>query len=260
MDEIIDNAILRAGGLPFASPDLLSYLTMFTLRSLPRDLAGLGIRRFGGSWKEPRWTIGPLSYWVRRRIGSGLRWPAFFALSRTVTTRQVRRLLLITSTLRACSGLITWPAENPHPSSVKSSIQNTRLQIARRGARGSGARKLTSSPRVERSIASASMLCSNSYTRKGASRKHAGCGAAAFSDRAVVLLLLNQLFFPLLGRIQDVPPHAPIKIISVVGCRRCRGRHSVLVQQVGGPAFRSSKFLSLPELPRTVHLQERPHS
>ena len=134
MDEIIDNAILRAGGLPLASPDLLSYLTMFTLRSLPRDLAGLGVRRFGGSWKEPRWTIGPLSYWVRRRIGSGLRWPAFFALSRTVTTRQVRRLLLITSTLRACSGLITWPAENPHPSSVKSSSQGVAHEDQGRGS------------------------------------------------------------------------------------------------------------------------------
>jgi len=48
MNEIIDNAILRAGGLLLASPDLLSYRIMFTLRSLPRDLAGLGIRRFGG--------------------------------------------------------------------------------------------------------------------------------------------------------------------------------------------------------------------
>jgi hypothetical protein len=48
MDEIIDNAILRAGGLPIASPDSLTHLTTFTLRSLPCDLGGLGIRRFGG--------------------------------------------------------------------------------------------------------------------------------------------------------------------------------------------------------------------
>jgi hypothetical protein len=48
MDEIIDNAILRTGGFPIASPDSLTHLTTFTLRSLPCDLGGLGIRRFGG--------------------------------------------------------------------------------------------------------------------------------------------------------------------------------------------------------------------
>jgi hypothetical protein len=48
MDDIIDNAILRAGGLPLAALDSLAHLTMFTLRSLPCDLVGLGIRRFGG--------------------------------------------------------------------------------------------------------------------------------------------------------------------------------------------------------------------
>ena len=48
MDDIIDNAILRAGGLPIASPDSQTHLTTFTLRSLPCDLGGLGIRRFGG--------------------------------------------------------------------------------------------------------------------------------------------------------------------------------------------------------------------
>ena len=48
MDDIIENAILRAGGLPLAPPDSLPHLTMFTLRSLPCDLGGLGIWRFGG--------------------------------------------------------------------------------------------------------------------------------------------------------------------------------------------------------------------
>ena len=48
LDDFIDGALLRAGGLPLASPDALSHLTMFTLRSLPCDLGGLGIRRFGG--------------------------------------------------------------------------------------------------------------------------------------------------------------------------------------------------------------------
>ena len=48
MDEIIDNAILRAGGLPIASQDSLTHLTTFTLCSLTCDLGGLGIRRFGG--------------------------------------------------------------------------------------------------------------------------------------------------------------------------------------------------------------------
>ena len=46
-DDIIDNAILRAGGLPLAPSDSLSHLTMFTLCSIPCDLGGLGIRRFG---------------------------------------------------------------------------------------------------------------------------------------------------------------------------------------------------------------------
>ena len=48
MDEIIDTAILRAGGLPLEPPDSLAYLTTFTLRSLPCELGGLGLRRFGG--------------------------------------------------------------------------------------------------------------------------------------------------------------------------------------------------------------------
>jgi hypothetical protein len=47
MDEIIDNAIIRASGLPIASPDSLTHLTTFTLRSLPCDLGGLGTRHFG---------------------------------------------------------------------------------------------------------------------------------------------------------------------------------------------------------------------
>jgi hypothetical protein len=48
MDETIDNAILRAGGLPLVPPDSLTHLTSFTPRSLPCDLGGLGIRRLGG--------------------------------------------------------------------------------------------------------------------------------------------------------------------------------------------------------------------
>ena len=48
MDDIIDNAILRAGGLALVSPDSLTHLTTFTLRSLSCDLGVLGIRRFGG--------------------------------------------------------------------------------------------------------------------------------------------------------------------------------------------------------------------
>ena len=47
MDDIIDNAILRAGGLPLAPSGSLAHLTMFTLRSLPCDLGGLCIWRFG---------------------------------------------------------------------------------------------------------------------------------------------------------------------------------------------------------------------
>ena len=40
MDEVI--------GLPLEPPDSLAYLTTFTLRSLPCELGGLGLRRFGG--------------------------------------------------------------------------------------------------------------------------------------------------------------------------------------------------------------------
>jgi hypothetical protein len=47
MDEINDNIILRAGGLPIASPDSLTHLTSFFLRSLLCDLDGLDFRRFG---------------------------------------------------------------------------------------------------------------------------------------------------------------------------------------------------------------------
>ena len=52
MDAVIDQAILRAAGLPLASPgspeDSLVYLTTCTLRSLPTALGGLGIRRYSG--------------------------------------------------------------------------------------------------------------------------------------------------------------------------------------------------------------------
>ena len=44
MDDIIDNAILRAGGLPLAPPDSLAHLTMFTLRSLLCTGTEIGIR------------------------------------------------------------------------------------------------------------------------------------------------------------------------------------------------------------------------
>eukprot|EP01036_Dinobryon_divergens_P061879 gene61879-biopygen31300 len=48
MDTIIDQALLRAGGLPRASPDPLTHLTTRTLRSLPTALGGLGICRYSG--------------------------------------------------------------------------------------------------------------------------------------------------------------------------------------------------------------------
>ena len=48
MDAVIDQAILRAAGLPCMPPDSLSYLTTCTLRSLPTALGGLGIRRYSG--------------------------------------------------------------------------------------------------------------------------------------------------------------------------------------------------------------------
>ena len=48
MDTVIDQALLRAGGLPITPPDPLTYLTSLTLRSLPTAMGGLGIRRYGG--------------------------------------------------------------------------------------------------------------------------------------------------------------------------------------------------------------------
>ena len=48
MDSIIDHALLRAGGLPLEPPNPLTHLTTLTLRSLPTELGGLGIRRYSG--------------------------------------------------------------------------------------------------------------------------------------------------------------------------------------------------------------------
>ena len=65
MDDIIDNAILRAGGLPLAPPDSLAHLIMSNLRSLPCDLGGLDIRRFGGLAGESLFTRAHSSLRVR---------------------------------------------------------------------------------------------------------------------------------------------------------------------------------------------------
>ena len=40
--------MLRAAGLPPEPPDPLTHLTTLTLRSLPTELSGLGIRRYSG--------------------------------------------------------------------------------------------------------------------------------------------------------------------------------------------------------------------
>ncbi len=48
MDRIIDHALLHAGELPPKPPDPLTHLTTLTLRSLPTELGGLGIRRYSG--------------------------------------------------------------------------------------------------------------------------------------------------------------------------------------------------------------------
>ena len=52
MDSIIDHALLRAGGLPLEPPNPLTHLTTLTLRSLPTELGGLGIRRYSGLASE----------------------------------------------------------------------------------------------------------------------------------------------------------------------------------------------------------------
>ena len=46
MDTIIDHVLLRAAGSPLEPP--LTHLTALTLRSLPAELGGLGIRRYRG--------------------------------------------------------------------------------------------------------------------------------------------------------------------------------------------------------------------
>ncbi len=80
MDEIIDNAILRAGGLPIASPDSLTHLTTCTLlRFLPCDLGKLGIRRFARSRKSGLdwggWLFRPESDFDR---GADSLWPQHY--------------------------------------------------------------------------------------------------------------------------------------------------------------------------------------
>jgi hypothetical protein len=48
MDTIIDQALLRAAGLPPEPSDPMTHLSTLTLRSLPTELGGLGIRRYSG--------------------------------------------------------------------------------------------------------------------------------------------------------------------------------------------------------------------
>jgi hypothetical protein len=194
MDEINDNIILRAGGLPIASPDSLTHLTSFTLRSLLCDLDGLDFRRFGGlavrrkvhSSASGRGHPGLFAtYRVGRSQKSG--WLASSAPSRTLTTGLPRSRLPLISTLRACFGLSTSPVGSHRPSATLS-IWTTRLLIARHGARESEGQKLTSSPRDARSTASASTLWFNSSICESASQKPSGCGATASNDQAVGLL------------------------------------------------------------------------
>ena len=204
MDEINDNIILRAGGLPIASPDSLTHLTSFTLC----DLDGLDFRRFGGLAGEiaclrvrtflyefaekytPRLLEGAtLDFLPPIVLGAAENrgWLASSAPSRTLTTGLPRSRLPLTPTLRACFGLSTSPVGSHRPSATLS-IKTTRLLIARHGARESEGQKLTSSPRDARSTASASTLWFNSSICESASQKPSGCGATASNDQAVGLL------------------------------------------------------------------------
>ena len=47
-DTIIDQALLRAVGLPLEPSDPLTHLITLTLRSLSTESGGLGIRRYSG--------------------------------------------------------------------------------------------------------------------------------------------------------------------------------------------------------------------
>ena len=183
MDAIIDTAILRAGSLLLESPDSLTYLiTTFTLRSLPCDLSGLGIRRFGGLAGEitclrgrtvlhefankytPRLLEGTtLDFWPPIVLAAAKNrvWAEMAGLFRPesdfdvgTTTEEPTpsdpNIMGVFSAIYLASG-------ESHPSATLST-RITQLLIARHGSRESEGRKLTSSPRGARSTASASML------------------------------------------------------------------------------------------------------
>jgi hypothetical protein len=71
IDEIIDHALLRAGGLPPDPPDPLTHLTTLTLRSLHTELGGLGIRRYSVLAGEQRFCAGAQVF-TSSRSGSHL--------------------------------------------------------------------------------------------------------------------------------------------------------------------------------------------
>jgi hypothetical protein len=134
MDEIIDNAILR-----------------FPLR--PRT-------RLRTSQCSP---FAPHN--VQPKIGSGLRWLASSALSRTLTTGLPRSRL--TPSDPNITG-VSWAfyLASGESSPLCDFIWTTRLLISRHDARESEGQKLTSSPRDARSTASVSTLCFNSSIRE----------------------------------------------------------------------------------------------
>ena len=196
MDEIIDNAILRASGLPIASPDSLTHLTTFTLRPLPCDLGGLG------SWGRtvlyelaekytPQLLEGAILdfWWPPIVLGAAENrvWTAVAGLFRPESDFDDGTTEEPTPSDPNIFGLSTSPVGSLRPSATLS-IWTTLLLVARHGARESEGQKLTSSPRGARSSASASThFWFNSSIREDPSQKPPGCGATASNDQAVGL-------------------------------------------------------------------------
>jgi hypothetical protein len=203
MDEIIDNAIFRAGGLPIAS-----------LRSLPCDLGRLGIRRFGG-------LAGEIACLRGRTV--------FYEFAEKYTPR-----LLEGFNLDFWPPIVLGAAENrvwtevaglfrPESSPLCDFI-NLDYSAADRKAWRTGIRGAEANIKSE----------GQKLTLVGGStppfvRTPLRSLLAAEQPLPTIRLLvcrtgrfLSQLSFPFLGRIEDLSPHTPVKITCVVGRRRCR--------------------------------------
>jgi hypothetical protein len=173
MDTIIDQALLRAAGLPPEPPDPLTHLTTLTLRSLRTVLGGLGIRRYSGLAGEiacfrgrtvfyefaESYAPGVLAgatedLWAPITLGAAENavWTEVAGLFRDdMDDETTQPHLLIT--LLACFGRTIWPLGNP-PHSTASLTRRTQRQSGGPTASAFGAQKPISRPLAEKSTVS----------------------------------------------------------------------------------------------------------